>query len=81
LLDLWKNPRHKYTKALLNLIPRVDKKVERLQAISGAIHSPLDIPSGCSFHPRCEYADEHCAKNMPSEIHLGNDHYVSCWKA
>jgi oligopeptide/dipeptide ABC transporter ATP-binding protein len=81
LLDLWQNPRHKYTQALLSLIPRVDQKVERLQTIKGAIHSPLEKPSGCSFHPRCDYADERCAEETPQEVSLENGHYVSCWKA
>ena len=79
--DLYENPRHPYTAVLLAAIPRLDKK-KTLRIIPGNIPNLIEPPSGCRFHPRCEYADATCEKEQPSLEEVGPDHFVACyhWK-
>ncbi|GAA2114510.1 ABC transporter ATP-binding protein [Nocardioides bigeumensis] len=63
--DIYEKPAHPYTKALLESIPRVDQKGQRLTAIKGLPPLLTDPPSGCSFNPRCHYARDHCAHDEP----------------
>ncbi|WP_368383555.1 ABC transporter ATP-binding protein, partial [[Clostridium] symbiosum] len=58
--DLFKHPKHPYTKGLLACIPTLQTKAQRLQVIEGNIADPANRPSGCPFHPRCRYATERC---------------------
>jgi len=63
---LFQNPTHPYTEGLLASVPQPDPHVERTQQqLEGEIPSPLDPPSGCSFHPRCAYATEECKQDAP----------------
>lgn len=80
--NLYKNPLHPYTKALISSIPRhnVVEKRER-QVLQGDIPSPINPPSGCRFHTRCPLAKEICTKEIPELKNLGtadNPHHVSC---
>jgi peptide/nickel transport system ATP-binding protein len=60
------HPAHPYTAALLESVPDPDPDVDRDRAgMRGQVPSPTDIPSGCRFHPRCEYADETCREREP----------------
>jgi len=80
--SIFVNPRHPYTKGLLNSIPRVDQedtKKERLEAIPGLVPSPLDLPEGCKFLERCPYAFEQCAAEEPPLREDGSGHWVRCW--
>jgi peptide/nickel transport system ATP-binding protein len=79
--DLYENPRHPYTAVLLAAIPRLDKK-KTLRIIPGNIPNLIEPPSGCRFHPRCEYADATCEKEQPALEEVGPDHLVACyhWK-
>ncbi|MFE2444569.1 ABC transporter ATP-binding protein [Streptomyces melanosporofaciens] len=63
--DLYRRPAHPYTRGLLDSVPRVDHRGERLYAIKGAPPSPLAMPSGCPFHPRCPRAQEVCRTERP----------------
>jgi oligopeptide/dipeptide ABC transporter ATP-binding protein len=63
--SIYKNPAHPYTKALLESIPRVDLKGQRLASIEGLPPTLTRLPSGCSFHPRCYQARENCAHDVP----------------
>ncbi|MCQ8191829.1 ABC transporter ATP-binding protein [Streptomyces rugosispiralis] len=63
--DLYRRPAHPYTRGLLDSVPRVDHRGERLYAIKGAPPSPLALPSGCPFHPRCPRAQEVCRVERP----------------
>lgn len=80
-IELWRNPRHKYTIALLKSIPSVNKKADRLYAIEGTVPSSLNIPKGCRFCTRCKFADDRCKAEEPPEMEIGDNHFVSCWKA
>lgn len=78
--ELYEHPRHPYTKMLLDAAPSIDADRARethAQSI-GELPSPIDIPSGCCFHPRCPYADEQCARACPSLHDFGNGHKVAC---
>jgi oligopeptide/dipeptide ABC transporter ATP-binding protein len=79
--DLWRDPRHPYTLALMKSVPRIETKTERLYAIEGMVPSLLDLPTGCSFNPRCERATELCRQAYPPEEEISEGHFVSCWKA
>lgn len=80
--ELYKNPQHPYTRALLSAIPIPDPKPrpERI-ILTGDVPSPLNPPSGCQFHPRCPLADANCAKQSPVlEAKSAPQHFVSCLK-
>lgn len=79
--ELYKNPKHPYTKALLSAIPVPDPKprAERI-ILHGDVPSPLNPPSGCHFNPRCPIASENCRTDQPILKLHGEDHFVSCLK-
>jgi oligopeptide transport system ATP-binding protein len=81
--ELFENPKHPYTQALLSAVPIPDPAVERtrrLEIIEGEIPSPINPPSGCVFHPRCPLADDTCRVGVPETIDLGKGHLVACKK-
>lgn len=81
--ELFENPKHPYTQALLSAVPIPDPAVERtrrLDIIEGEIPSPVNPPSGCVFHPRCPLADDTCRVGVPDTIDLGTGHLVACKK-
>ncbi|WP_227752058.1 ABC transporter ATP-binding protein [Viridibacillus arvi] len=73
------DPLHPYTKGLLNAIPKISNKVERLEAIEGTVPDALNMPSGCSFHPRCKYATEKCTLEIPTLFQLEDGREVKCF--
>jgi peptide/nickel transport system ATP-binding protein/oligopeptide transport system ATP-binding protein len=76
---LFKNPQHPYTKALLSAVPQVDGSAAAKQILQGDLPSPFDIPSGCSFHPRCPVAIEICRSFKPALMTTSaGDSKVSC---
>lgn len=74
--ELFKNPLHPYTKALLESIPRPNKP---FKSILGTIPNLVNPPSGCRFHPRCSHAMENCRNKVPKLMELEKDHYVACF--
>jgi len=76
--ELYENPRHPYTEALLNAVPTPDPDQPRPAALSGEVPSPVNPPSGCYFHPRCRYADDLCRQQEPVLQEIGNQHHVAC---
>ena len=76
--EIFNNPRHPYTKALLKSIPEIGHK-GRLYSIKGTVPSPFDLPEGCSFEPRCEEATEKCKSTEPPEVQLFEGHKIKCW--
>ncbi|WP_223864531.1 ABC transporter ATP-binding protein [Streptomyces sp. 5-10] len=71
--DLYRRPAHPYTRGLLDSVPRVDHQGERLYAIKGAPPSPLALPPGCPFHPRCPRAQEVCRVERPPLYEVTED--------
>ncbi len=77
--ELYRNPQHPYTQALLSAIPLHNPKIKRERIIlKGDVPSPLNPPSGCRFHPRCPVAIEVCSKEEPPLIDLGGGHLCAC---
>jgi len=77
--DLFKNPRHPYTHALLASLPNPLNRHSMLASISGSVPSPLDFPSGCRFAGRCEHAQTACATQVPPVTQVSPRHKVACW--
>ncbi|GHU74339.1 oligopeptide ABC transporter ATP-binding protein OppF [Clostridia bacterium] len=78
---IFSNPRHPYTRSLIQSRPSPDTIGSRLHTIPGNVPSLKDLPSGCPFHPRCEYATKQCAQAFPPETTLGSGHTLYCWHA
>lgn len=75
--DIYENPKHPYTKALLSSIPKIDDDTEE-EILEGDVPSPLNPPLGCRFRTRCKYAKEICSKENPPRVDFGNEHYAYC---
>ena len=76
--DLFSRPRHPYTRALLDSMPKLGSK-EPLYAIPGQPPDLADLPPGCSFHPRCAHVLERCYTEEPGEQDMGDGSTVKCW--
>lgn len=80
--ELYRNPRHPYTQALLAAVPIPDPSAaKRTAPLAGEVPSPIDPPTGCAFHPRCPFAEDRCRQERPSlQSHstLKHDHLVAC---
>lgn len=76
---LFKNPLHPYTRGLLKCIPKLSEKREQLDTIPGVVPDLIYPPSGCRFHPRCEYALDMCAEQIPQIILVEKKHHVACF--
>ena len=77
--ELYFNPKHPYTEALLAAIPKPDpRKRHRPIKLPGDVPSPANPPSGCYFHPRCRYAQDICKVERPPLRDIGNEHWVAC---
>lgn len=78
LEDIFDNTRHPYTEGLFNSLPSVDSQKGKLKPIKGLMPDPTDLPKGCAFCPRCEYATEICRTQKPPKVYRNNSHYVEC---
>ncbi|MBN1643937.1 MAG: dipeptide ABC transporter ATP-binding protein [Dehalococcoidales bacterium] len=79
--ELYKNPLHPYTQALLSAVPIPDPEVEmkrQIIVLKGEVPSPMNPPSGCVFHPRCYRAFADCSQTIPLLEDVGNNHHVAC---
>ncbi|MGX8850305.1 oligopeptide/dipeptide ABC transporter ATP-binding protein [Amedibacillus sp. YH-ame10] len=76
--DIFKNPLHPYTEALLNAIPTTDINNKELQILEGDIPSPVNPPKGCKFHTRCKYATDRCREETPAWQEIEPEHFVAC---
>lgn len=79
VFNLFANPRHPYTKGLLGSLPKIDEQCEELDSIYGSVPNPLQMPSGCTFHPRCPIATEQCKSKKPSLEPVTDQHWARCF--
>ncbi|MDE0140471.1 MAG: ABC transporter ATP-binding protein [Caldilineaceae bacterium] len=78
--ELFLRPRHPYTAGLLDSMPTLEeRRQESLKTIEGMPPNMARMPSGCAFHPRCEYASERCVEEMPVLERSGREGLVACW--
>ena len=78
--ELYTNPKHPYTEALLSAIPVSDPKVSKQRIVlKGDVPSPINPPAGCHFHPRCPYRMDKCDKDEPPLEDIGTNHLVACY--
>jgi peptide/nickel transport system ATP-binding protein len=76
--DLFSQPRHPYTRALLSAIPKLGEKRAKHIKLKGEVPTPVHLPTGCVFHGRCVYADERCVREVPLLVKLANGSFVAC---
>ncbi len=79
--DIFKNPKHAYTRGLLSSIPRLDHPSKtKLDVIEGMVPSIFDFPEGCRFANRCPYAEDKCRAERPELVQVGDNHFTACIK-
>jgi len=76
---VYNNPQHPYTQGLLRSIPRLRKKVKKLEWIPGVPPDLRAPPPGCRFHPRCKFVMDICKREEPPMVEIEPSHYVACW--
>ena len=76
--EMFKNPRHPYTKGLMGAIPSIEKKDQKLITIRGMVPNLIYPPSGCRFHPRCDYRLEICDKIKPILTEISDKYFIAC---
>ncbi|WP_316571436.1 ABC transporter ATP-binding protein [Neobacillus sp. YIM B06451] len=77
--SIFKNPKHPYTKGLLQSIPKLGQKISRLDSIPGNVPTPGNMPEGCKFAPRCPAVMDVCLSNDPELREVENGHTCRCW--
>lgn len=78
LVDIFDNTRHPYTEGLFNSLPNLQDRKAKLIPIRGLMPDPTDLPTGCPFHPRCDYAMDICTKKYPEKRYRNDQHFVEC---
>jgi oligopeptide/dipeptide ABC transporter ATP-binding protein len=78
VFTFFREPLHPYAKGLMKSIPRLDSEIKKLEIIKGLVPNLLDLPSGCPFHPRCDFCFELCTEKMPELVKVGKNHLVRC---
>jgi peptide/nickel transport system ATP-binding protein len=76
--EIFSNPKHPYTSALMDSIPKLKSRVTRLPTIEGSVPSPWELPTGCPFQNRCPRAKSECLHNRPP-LTINNDHAIACF--
>ncbi len=76
--DIFRDPKHPYTQGLIQAIPKIGLKKDKLVMIPGTVPNLVYPPSGCRFHPRCKHRFDPCDKITPQKIEVGTNTYVSC---
>ncbi|HAR2931467.1 TPA: ATP-binding cassette domain-containing protein, partial [Staphylococcus aureus] len=77
--EIYENPKHPYTKALISSIPQIDKHNNNRIILKGELPSPSNPPQGCPFHTRCPIAKDKCKENIPQLKDIGDEHQVACF--
>ncbi|NKB55416.1 MAG: ATP-binding cassette domain-containing protein [Alphaproteobacteria bacterium] len=78
--EVFDNPAHPYTQALIASVPKMRQEVGLLHTIEGQPPALSDLPEGCRFAPRCEFAEARCQAAYPDTFHAGEEHSASCWR-
>ena len=78
LEDVFHHTRHPYTQGLFRSLPNMEDRTARLKPIKGLMPDPSNLPEGCAFCPRCNYATERCQKEKPKAVWRNEHHYVEC---
>ncbi len=78
--DIFNNPSHPYTEALLASVPKMEEDVDRLYAIEGQPPTLHNLPPGCSFAARCPYVMDKCREQYPPEFNVAEAHHSACWR-
>jgi oligopeptide/dipeptide ABC transporter ATP-binding protein len=78
--QVFDNPSHPYTQALIASVPKMTGTTGRLYTIEGQPPSLLDLPAGCRFAPRCPHAAQACRDAYPDAVAVGTDHTAACWR-
>lgn len=78
--DIFNNPSHPYTEALLKSVPKLEEDVERLYSIEGQPPTLHDLPQGCPFAPRCDYVMDRCREEYPPILEINEAHSAACWR-
>lgn len=79
--DIYARPKHPYTLGLLHSVPRLDEpRKTKLDPIEGQPPDLISLPPGCSFRPRCRFAIERCAQEVPPLLQVGDGHLSACWE-
>ena len=78
LEDVYNNTRHPYTEGLFNSLPNLDDRAAKLKPIRGLMPDPTNLPEGCTFCDRCDYATEICKTVKPKRVYRNEEHYVEC---
>ncbi|NYT82980.1 ABC transporter ATP-binding protein [Alcaligenaceae bacterium] len=76
---LFEQARHPYTRGLIGALPALEGPIKRLEAIPGSVPSPMAMPAGCGFSPRCPHRAERCERELPPLAAIRNDHLTACW--
>lgn len=79
--EIFDNPVHPYTQALIASVPKLRDQAERLRAIEGQPPALSDLPVGCRFADRCPHAEPRCLEKYPEAVSVGENHTASCWLA
>lgn len=77
--DLFRNPKHPYTAALMNSRPKLGQRTKRLKTIEGTVPAPQEFPKGCPFANRCAYATSECWNEIPPVKEVNSGHIVACF--
>ena len=77
--DIFHDPLHPYTQGLMESIPALTKKKDRLKPIKGVVPDPYNLPKGCPFEPRCPHAMDICREQMPPLKDYKPNHKAACW--
>jgi len=78
LEDIFDKKMHPYTKGLFDSLPDIEDRRSELKPIKGLMPDPTDLPSGCAFHPRCDFAKPECSQEQPKVTNISDTHYIEC---
>ncbi|MBW1700205.1 MAG: ABC transporter ATP-binding protein [Deltaproteobacteria bacterium] len=80
VFDVFDKPAHPYTIGLLKSVLSIEQFRENLSAIEGMVPNLMNPPTGCPFHPRCEYRERACSSEQPPKMSVSPGHYFWCWR-